>query len=74
VRIWNDKTIEDALAQLRSAGSAIVTCESTLHAQRFRMAVYNYRRRQNIPDEFQLTISGVDVCFHRLQSERIRLK
>lgn len=74
MRIWSEKTITDALSMFTLTGEAIVACESQEHAQRFRMAVYNYIRRKNLSVEIQLSISGTDVCFHLPRMERAEVK
>ena len=65
MRVWNVETIESALKVAARAGESIVGCETHDHANRFRMAVYNYRRRRKITiPEIQITVSGTDVIIY----------
>lgn len=75
MRTWSEKTITDALALFALSGEAITSCESPEHANRFRLAIYNYIRRKRIEIQVQISISGVDVVMQPVpKMERAEIK
>ena len=70
-QIWPEGEMATAIDLALKNGNVTVTLESTILAQRFRTALYNFRRRSGLGKNLELIASGCDVILRRVDAHKV---
>lgn len=72
-QIWPHELIRELLAQAETSGSASARLESAEEAERFRYAIYNFRRSNNLGTDLTITIDECEVTITRTERPKVEL-
>lgn len=71
MKIWPQSTIRELLALAETIGEARATLDSPEDAERFRFAIYTFRRAKKFGNNTTVRISGNSVIIERKPEIRI---
>jgi hypothetical protein len=65
VKIWPHATIRELLALAEAEGHSRATLDSRREAERFRFAIYSFRRQNNVGNDLSITIEDTSIVITR---------
>jgi hypothetical protein len=72
-KIWPHEMIRELLALAEAGGEARAELETRREAERFRFAIYSFRRQNNIGNSLSVTIDGNTVVVARKEMPTVTI-
>lgn len=73
MKIWPQSKIRELLAQAKLSGEARAELDSRQAAERFRYAIYSFRRAHNVGFDVSVTLDETSVVLTRRDIPEVRI-